>query len=590
MHFAGGGRLWVADPARGCVREAPEETGLALRVMDRFRTLQEHRRALMEAGFQDDGSGGLDDLLVGMVKEGLLHSRGELLRRIQESSPEQALPPIAAVTWSTRDRPELLGRSLGSAIANLRLFGRRAELRVYDDTADARARQATRGMLGELGRQEGFALSYAGAEEKRAFASALQARASGVRAETIEFALFDPLDFGYQYGANLNASLLDTCGKLVVHADDDSLFQSAAPPAPASGLRLSSAVDPTESRFFADRQERERAVEPRQVDLLAAHQALLGRSLASCLRHFGGQADCTEAAPEFLPLLEAADARVAVTMAGVCGDSGKGSPLSVLWSAGAAREAVLGSEPSYRAALRSREILRAAPCATISQSAFLMSNHLGLDNRRILPPFLPVLRNADGVLGQVLKSCAPRALIAHLSEAVLHLPGELRSFPEEHRVLPRLADLLVLLVRSLAPAWWTADPAWGLLAVGGGLVDAGRLRPADFAGLLRQLWAAEASHMIAALELLLQQHRGEPDYWAADAEAWLEEVRLRVSAQEPMVPADLAERGAGLEAVALAQRVVRSYGELLQAWPSLRAESVRLASVGIVLAQPQQAP
>jgi len=36
LHYAGGGRLWVVDPARGRVLEAPEEAGPILRVADRF--------------------------------------------------------------------------------------------------------------------------------------------------------------------------------------------------------------------------------------------------------------------------------------------------------------------------------------------------------------------------------------------------------------------------------------------------------------------------------------------------------------------------------------------------------------------------
>ena len=460
---------------------------------------------------------------------------------------------------------------------------------MYDDSADARARQATREMLAEVGRREGYPVFYAGLEEKRGFAASLQDLADGVSAETLEFALFDPFELGYLNGANLNASLLDTCGKLLVHADDDSLFLSADPPESGPGLRLSSAMDPTERRCFADRRQREREVPLRELDLIAAHQALLGQPVSACLRQFGDEVDCTQAAPEFLPVLEAAGSVVAVTMAGVCGDSGLASPLSVLWLNGTARAAALESEQSYQAALHGREILRAASCATISQSAFLMSDHCGLDNRLALPPFLPALYNADGVFAQVLKACEPRRLIAHLPVAVLHLPGQVRAFTGEPGVLPRLSDLLMLLVRSLAPVPWSAEPQRGMLAVGGGLVAAGRLRPEEFAGLLRELWAAEASQLIASLELLLQEHGGRPEYWAADARPGWRRCSGLVRAEEPLVPADLADRGEGMEAVRFAQRLVRCYGELLLAWPALRAESVRLASAGSCLAVPQQA-
>ena len=89
-------------------------------------------------------------------------------------------------------------------------------------------------------------------------------------------------------------------------------------------------------------------MELRDADILSAHESLLGRSVADCLRQHGGEADCDEASPEFLALLQAGGARVAVTMAGACGDSGMGSPQFVLWLSGRSRELALQSEQHYR--------------------------------------------------------------------------------------------------------------------------------------------------------------------------------------------------------------------------------------------------
>jgi hypothetical protein len=581
LHYAGGGRLWVIDPARGRVIEAPEEAAPVLGVADRFRTLPEHRKALIEMGWQDDGSGSLDALLASLVRSGALRSRSELLRRILEMGPEPPPPPIAAITWITRDRPALLRRSVESAVANLQKYGRKVELRVYDDTADAGVRRATREMLAEIGRRDDFAVFYAGAEEKSAFAAAL-AR-SGASAETIEFALFDSLGIGYAPGANTNAVLLDSCGKLILRADDDTVFRFASLSEAEEELRLSSALDPTEVRFFADAAEREAGVALRDDDILATHESLLGRTVADCLRQHGGEANCDEVSPEFLPP-PAGGARVAATMAGVCGDSGMGSPLFVLWLSGRSREAALASEDTFQGAMRSRELLRAVPCPTLCQSAFFMTMHCGLDNRLTVPPFLPVLRNADGVFGQLLRAGCLEAVIAHLPEAVLHLPERQRAFSEERRGQPRLADLLLLLVRSMSPVPWVLEPEQRLLAIGGGLVQAGHLRPSAFEGLMRELWVSEMSRYITALAQLLEEHGGEPRYWAVDAEAWLEQVRRSVTAEESLAPADLA--CSAPEAAVLVQRVVRAYGELILAWPSLRTSSAALDSSIVPLALP----
>jgi hypothetical protein len=229
-------------------------------------------------------------------------------------------------------------------------------------------------------------------------------------------------------------------------------------------------------------------------------------------------------------------------------------------------------------------VLRAAPAVTLSQSPFLMTMHCGLDNRQALPPFLPVLRNADGVFGQLLRAVYPQGAIAHLPAAVLHLPGEPRAFQEQGREKPRLASLLVLLVRSLAPAAFPAEPRQRLHSIGEGLVQAASLPAAGFAALLCGLWAEEMSRHVLALEGLLQEHGGEPGYWAADAKAWLEQVRRQVTAEEPLLPADLPAP----QAAVVAQGLVRAYGELLLAWPALREAAAALAREGRSLARTLQ--
>jgi hypothetical protein len=495
---------------------------------------------------------------------------------------------VSAIAWVTRDRPALLCRSVESAITNLRLYGRRAELRVYDDSVEARTRQETRAMLAELGRREGYPVYYAGAEEKRDFTAALQARAGGASAETIEFALYDPLGIGYTPGSNGNAVLLDTCGKRIVHADDDTVFRFASLPAAGAGLRLSPAADPTEVCFFASAREREAAAELHDVDILTAHESLLGRSVADCLRQHGEEADCDEASPEYLSLLQAGDGRVAATMAGVCGDSGLGSPLFVLWLTGASRELAFQSEQSYSSALRSRQVIRAASRPTLGSSAFLMSMHLGLDNRLTLPPFLPVLRNEDGLFGQMLKICQPSGLTAYLPLAVSHLPDEARSSAGKD-LWPgraRAADMLIELFRYTTRAGACRSPEQELRSLGEQLAGVAGLPAPEFQALSRQAWAESRSRYIMALEQLLEEHGREPSYWAADAEAWIRAAQEEATAEGALVPEDLQRQGQPDEAAVLLQRLFLRYGELLEAWPVIRQAAGELAREDRSLAVP----
>jgi hypothetical protein len=425
---------------------------------------------------------------------------------------------------------------------------------------------------------------YAGAEEKRAFASALQARAAGVAPETIEFALFDPLGIGYTPGANANAAVLDTCGRLALQADDDSVFRFALLPEGGPELRLSSEADPTEVRFFSDPGERERGVGLRDVDILAVHTAFLSRSVAECLRQSGGQADCGEIAPEFLSFLGAG--RVAATMSGVCGDSGMSSSLFVLWLAGRSRELALQSEEHYRNALRSRQVVRAATYATLTHSTLFMKLGIGLDNRQAIPPFLPVMRSEDGLFGQSLRVCLPQCLIAHLPLAELHLPEEHRGFKDKHRTQPGLADLLAISLRKLAPARAPGIPEQRLRMLGSGLLELGSIPSADFQAILRELWAEELSRYILEMEQLLALHDKKPDYWAADAEDWLAHAQGALSAGQNLSPVDLPARADPQEAIELSRLLFRSYGGLFLAWLSLRNAAQQLAGETAGLARP----
>jgi hypothetical protein len=576
---AGGGRLWLVDQARGQVLEAPEEAGPILQVADRFRTLGEHRRALLEAGWQDDGSGSIDALLAGLARSGALLARSDLLRRILEAPPEPPPPPISAIAWVTRDRPTLLRRSVESAIANLRLYGRQVELKVYDDSADAKARQATRDMLAEVSRREGLAVYYAGAEEKQEFAAALQARADGVAAEIIEFALFDPLALGYTPGANTNAVLLDSCGQLIVQADDDTVFRFASLPEAAAELRLSSAADPTEVRFL------EAAVELRDVDILAAHQALLGQAVGDCLRRNLAVADFGPVSPELLPRL---DSSVAVTMAGVCGDSGLGSAQFVLWLGGASRQLAWQSERHYREALRRREILRAADRPTLGSSPFLMGMHLGLDNRLALPPFLPGLRNSDGLFGLMLKCCRPSGLTGYLPLAIVHLPDEKRSSSGVPlwQGRTRAADLLAALIGHALRTGTCPGLEQECRSLGEQMAGIAALPARGFQALARQAWAESLSGNLLALEEILEQQGGRPDYWAKDARAWIRAAQEAVAAPGPLIPEDLPGEDSADDAAARWQQLVLCFGKLLRQWPAIREAAGELAREGRRLARP----
>jgi hypothetical protein len=586
-----GGEAWVYDAQRRAYRRVTEPLAAVLPLAARFRTLAGHRQALLQAGWQDDGSDYLGSALRELIEQGLLRSRTDFLRNVASAagSGEEPPEPIASLAWVTRERPELLRRSVESFIAGAAAYRREVSFSVFDDSPGEGDREATRAMLAELGRSRGVPIRYAGLEEKRAFASLLvrEAQSEGATEELLDFALFDPFGVGYAVGANSNALLLGTLGERTVLLNDDAFCRFASPPAPEVGLHLSSAQHPMQLRFFGDRASLQGRASFVAADILGAHESLLGRSVAGCLRapEAAAGVDCAEITPAFLRLLEGGGCRVLVTMTGACGDSGMGSPRFVLSLEGENREELIHDEQRYREAFRSREVLHVVPAPTISDSPLLMALNCGLDNRELLPPLFPVLRNGEGVWAQILRQCWPSALVGHLPLATLHEPPEARRFAEEEatRISIRLPDLLILLVGAYQPgAGWLAG-ARALEALGSYLARIGALPLPRFEELLRSLWVAEMSRYGTHLEELLLLHGGEPDYWAEDVESHLEAIRKRVAGGPRLGPEDVAERVGEEGALAACQAMAARYGQLLEAWPALIQAARRLQAAGTTI-------
>jgi len=522
---AWGEEVWVQDPVRRRLLRLPEHQGALLPHLSSFRTLAGHAAALRQAGWQEDGSGFLNAVLRELVESGLLRSRSSFLAGLQAAAGGGGSPPpIASVNWVTCSRLPSLQESLQGFARSFLEAGRRPVIRVFDDSREASWREAAKGAFAELARQTGLEARYAGAEEKRSFAAELATSADreGIRPELVEFALLDPCGFGYTVGANLNAFLLATQGELALKLDDDTFCRFASPPQPAEGLALEAAPDPMQVSLFTDAAALNQAVAWRQADILQAHETLLGRSVSDCLTRQGAAVRCDGVGTAFLQLLESRPARVAATMPGICGDSGMASARYFLSLTGPERQRLVESEEGYRARLASRQLLRVVPAPTLGPQGILMSMNSGFDNRSLLPPFFPGLRNSDGLFAVILRACRPECLIGHLPLAGEHRPPEARRFEagESNTLFLRLADLLILLVHSYRPCPVPSTPEAELQSLGRWLVALGSAESAEFEALARRLWAAELSAYTLHLEQLLAQHQGERTCPAGGPRAW----------------------------------------------------------------------
>jgi hypothetical protein len=556
-----------------------------------FATLQDHAaRLCRQLNLAQEQERAVLGELSALVKTGLLVSRTDLENHCRLHSDTRCTSaPIATIGIPTRNRPESLACCLESYLESGRRRGRTNDYVIVDDTEDALVRERNREMLRSLQARFRATIHYAGPAEKARYAEALL-KQSGLPPDAVQFGLLNPEACAITTGSSRNLLLLHTVGDVLLQVDDDTLGCLAPAPSAQRGLAFSSRYDPTEFWF----PEEGRPISPEMStdgDLLAIHETLLGRSLGECLATRGGveQVDLDQTSAAFFRKLGTGRGRVLVTAAGVAGDSGMGSSLYFLSLDATSRTRLLRTERAYRHTLETHQVMRAVTRPTVCDRAFCMALNLGLDNRQLLPPFMPVQRNQDGIFAAVARTCVGDSFFGFLPWVLLHAP------PTRPRLSPagswngaiRLhsGQMIQALLRSITLRPDLSNVAQNLRELGKAVTAIGCLPMSDFEEFLRlQVWD-QMSKQASQFAGQLQQFGGQPDFWANDVHHLLAMMREELAKDRYAIPWDLSGGSDDRSAAELFRRLVLRFGQLLQVWPDmveaardLRAHGVRPAS------------
>lgn len=576
----------------GSFDKLPAELDFILPHTRRFRSLSGHLKKLLSLGWQNDGSGLAATTLEELVRRGYLRSRSEFLESLRNRPSDGEPPPIGTIGWITAGRPAALERSVESFIANNREYKRQVRYIVLDDSREDAAVEDTRSRLAELSRRHGVEVQYAGDDEKEKYVRSLieESAGKGVPERVVRFALQDSFGCGTPIGANRNALLLAAAGEMVLSADDDSICDLAVPPVRNEGLELYSFFNPAEVYFYPDRESLLEAMTEETGDILSYHEKLLGKSVSTCLSGVpeSGRVKLDEVTPDMVDFLAKNDAAVSVTSSGVFGDSGMGSPRLILAMRGTRRERMLESEESYRQAGSSREILRAVSRFTVSEGTFFGGFNIGLDNRGILPPFFPVLRNEDILFGSTIRTCMRNALIGHIPVAVQHSPVGSREYPSESMfdVSPKISEIIILLFQMFLDTPHSSDPAGRMKELGLYLRSMGEMSGLEFEEIIKLSWMTNISQFIEHLKKLLRRYDESPEYWAEDVYTYMDSVE-RFSLEDTVTePADLRGVFPKEELAGVGRRLVAGFGELMYFWPEICITAKELNASGNTLVKP----
>jgi hypothetical protein len=247
----------------------------------------------------------------------------------------------------------------------------------------------------------------------------------------------------------------------------------------------------------------------------------------------------------------------------------------------------LAPPDAYRTALTSRGLVRQALSATISHTGPLMATSLGLDNRKMLPPFCPVYRNEDGVFGQVLSQCFPHGYMTHLPFTLLHLPGRRSSYPNAQGSLHiRFGDILLACLSTWPGAPAGLSEAARMRSLGRHLIEIGSLAVDGFFDILMAPICDRAASTIRTYSSLLATYSPPHDHpWRTDLTKSINELELSIIKPRRLLPHDLFEHHSPGLVPEVTRDLVLAFGEVLYWWPTIVEKTRRLAVNGCTLAK-----
>ena len=501
---------------------------------------------------------------------------------------EGDLPPMASVCLVTRNRPHILRRAVLSQLRNMRRYDHALKIVVFDDSDSLAVRNETKAWLRSLNESS---ISYAGFEERASFADAVAA--GGLPKCQVRFALLGVEGVACRTGANRNAMLLNCIPGLAMSYDDDMLPDQAIVSSSETDLAFLASNSGMELWPYPSRRIWWETLERSSQDMVTIHRRLLGKGLRQCLGEvLDKQGFVTLRQLPTRTLSEAimgGYGTVEVTVNGVVGDCGFGSPNGLLGMEGNTRDRLVRDVASFRNACISREVMFAPVSSIITDSMQFRSGSFALDLRNLLPPFFPVQRNSDGAFGVLLRCCIPEAFMGLLPCAAVHLPPEERRYKEDDvwrcAALFRMSELLILCILSCSRELSDVHRSDRLRSLGSHLIAMADCTPGEFQLRLHALRSEQAEALIARYEAILRRYSRSPAYWAETVDKYLGCLRETIRDPGCVSPQDLAEDSPE-EGISRAMNYVAEYGRLLFYWPEIVDRARRLSLAGHHLAKP----
>lgn len=488
----------------------------------------------------------------------------------------------------TFGRTALVNRSLRSYAQHLSRFGYTCGILISDDCRSPQRCRKSREMLREFAVSSGIRVWYAGVDQKAHFVRCLE-NPCDLPPDILQY-----LFWGAPYpngettiGANRNTVLCHTLGSLLLSVDDDTLCCAGSVPGSKAMLNFGGHLNPTETWCFPNRSAAVSFCPEKPIDVLGEHQSCLGQPLSRLLSKAtmtGTLGNADALCCHVIRSLLAGHGRVRITYNGARGDGGLHSDLWLLaQSPPATKERLEALGDKYVNVLEAREIVRQAICQTVVHADCVgIGMCMGLDNREILPPFMPNGRNEDGVFSYILGRASDNNYAVHLPFTLIHDPPTTRSYSPDRDVVTRMADVIISCL-----AMWHAppgsDPTARIRGMGDHLAGIGSAPSRDFEEIICSAMCSRLSSIVYHLEHALAS-TSSCSHLRCDLENRLNSIRQTGNERGFFWPVDAP----GCDSVPVAERVretVKQFGRLLQWWPSVLEKVATLRAKEVTIGE-----
>ena len=526
---------------------------------DGCKPLVEHANAIVAAipGLAGQHAAVLS-ALDAMCASGLFLREDALLNRLAGPASDAEPGPLWGVVIRTCDRPDLLQRLVQSLADNERTYGNRYRYHVLDDSRDGAHRLRNRQFAST---QTALSLDYHDLAGEVPLRAALDAQFPRLRTEIAWLLGSTPDPKVATYGRPLNFALLLAAGERFVTIDDDVMLDARSAPRFRDGLEMS--CDRDDWDFFSSDAQIAATTERAGIDPIAAHAQWLGRKVASVVAaQLPMPTDWARGLRSDDLLRVTADSTVLFTQNGVYGDPGSSLyPLHLFELDAEANARFTQDSEQYSRNLRTRHNWRGRSRLRIAPHRLLTLTTLsGFDNRALLPPTIPSLRNEDLLMGKVAQLAYPHSVMLDFPWALLHFRVPPKQWNALDDALPFRQDLphfILEEVESAATRCMAESPHARLRMLAATLRDLADAPDALLRERLEhQLLDTRARHRFA-LERQLGSKRAAPPYWRNDVEALLKHRSLSMTA------ADVADALASVDDV---RTMLANYARALDAW------------------------